>query len=89
MEMDRQMDKERELTIEALQKRLDERGIRDIKVFWSENFSKFSNSYLEKELIIILNSYLDGDFVPLKPIGDKLLSHAPSIQKPTYPDYTK
>ena len=67
------MGKERDSSIDALQKRLDERGIRDIKVLWSENFSQFSSTDIEKELVFILNTYLDGQCVPLKPIGDKLL----------------
>lgn len=68
------MDEQKDLSIEYLQKRLDALGIQDIKVFWSENFSRFSRTDLEKELALILHTYLDGYKVPLKPIGDKLLT---------------
>lgn len=60
----------KDLSIEALQKRLDERGIRDIKVFWSGDKNKISINELEKELSFILNTYIDGDVIPLGLFGD-------------------
>lgn len=62
-----------ESSLKALQERLDIKGIRDIKVFWGDNINNITRDVLEKELISVLNTYLDGCFTPLKPIGDGLL----------------
>ena len=61
-----------DLSIPTLQKRLDDLGVRDIKVFWSESAKSKSRIDVEKELSFILNTYLDGYCKPLGPI-DRLL----------------
>ena len=62
-----------DLSVPTLQKRLDDLGVRDIKVFWSESAKSKSRVDIEKELSFILNTYLDGYCKPLGPIGDGLL----------------
>ncbi len=57
-----------------LQKRLDDLGIRDIKVFWSLA-SDTTRLEMENKLVGILNTYLDGNRKPLSFLNDRILIH--------------
>mgnify|MGYP001390974562 CR=1 FL=1 len=56
-------------SIDLLQKRLDEKGVRDIKVFIDPD-AKFTKDELKDELVEILNFHLDGESKPYSLIGD-------------------
>lgn len=66
--------------LDKVQKELDRLGVRDIKIFFSENANKIVKSDLYKQVAIMLSSYLAGNKTPLKPIGDKLLKRKPDDQ---------
>ena len=59
-------------TLDEVQKRLDERGICDIKIFRVDNCPP---DILEGEIVEILGMYLDGHVIPLGLLGDKPLTH--------------
>lgn len=61
-------------TLDQLQTRLDDLGIRDIKVFWSLS-SESTRIELENKLVSILNTYLDGNKRPLGLLIDTQLTH--------------
>lgn len=64
------MNTENKVTIESVQKRLDSKGVCDIKVFWSNDEITLSD---QKHLLNILESYLNGNYMPLGLFGDKNL----------------
>ena len=61
-------------TLADLQKRLDDLGVRDIKVFWSLA-SDTTRLEVETKLVSILNTYLDGNRKPLSFLNDRILTH--------------
>lgn len=60
--------------IDAIQKRLDEKGIIDIKFFF-DNEVPVTPETLE-EILVILELHTRGESKPLEAIGDKLLEYA-------------
>lgn len=49
--------------LDKVQKELE---LRDIKIFFSENFNKINRSDLYKEIATLLSSYIDGNKIPIK-----------------------
>ena len=64
------MDAANDLTLDAVQKRLNEQGVKDVKFFLTNSVGSTPKSVLEKEITYLLSTYLDGYKMPLGLLGD-------------------
>ena len=56
--------------MDAVQKRLNDLGVRDIKFFFTPSVKTMPNSQVKREVAFILNTYLDGYRTPFGLLGD-------------------
>ncbi|AEJ00161.1 hypothetical protein Nit79A3_0255 [Nitrosomonas sp. Is79A3] len=64
------MDATNELTLDAVQKKLTEKGVKDVKFFLTNAVGSTPKSVLEKEVTYLLSTYLDGYKTKLGLLGD-------------------
>lgn len=56
--------------LREVQKRLNDRGVRDVKFFFTPSVMTMTNSVLKQDVAYLLGTYLDGYKVPLERFGD-------------------
>ena len=59
--------------LQEVQTKLNNRGLKDVKLFFSLNVSSKANTNVLKEVAYVLNTYERGDFVAMEPFGDSTL----------------
>lgn len=56
--------------LDNVQKRLNEKGVRDVKFFFTPNVKTMTKSVLKQDVAYVLSTYLDGYKTPLSKFGD-------------------
>jgi hypothetical protein len=64
------MSPETQERVNKVQARLNELGLRDIKITWSETAHLMTSDERANSLCDFVESYLDGNFTPMPPFGD-------------------
>lgn len=54
--------------------RLEARGVRDVKLYLHENAAAHPLSKVKEGVANVLEAYLDGRYVPMRPLNNRVLS---------------
>lgn len=57
--------------LRAVQERLVEQGVRDVKFFFENGVERHSLNEMKDHLAAVLTSYCEGKFLPHRQVGDR------------------
>jgi hypothetical protein len=63
--------------LKVVQKRLEARGVKDVKFTWAPNVKDFTPDQVAEDVIHVLEAYLDGNMVDALDIGDSVRNCSP------------
>ena len=63
------------IRLKLVQKRLEAKGVVDVKFAWAPNVKDFSADQLAEDVANALEAYLDGRCTPVEKFGDSCVQH--------------